>query len=269
MTPRHDSPADSSTAASSGLIWERPEPPARRSPGPLSRALIVTAALELADADGLEGVSFRRVAAALEVGPMRLYGYVETKAELLELMVDAAYGEIAPRTASGRGSRSTAAGASRAAGRAGEPGWREELRAIAERTRLTALRHEWFTELLGGRPHLGPNALAVMEAVLAAVQRVPGLADDPTGVQRAAGVFHAYLTGTLRVEVGQRQAERSEGRSDHDWQAAMGPYLVRTLAAGRHPTVARVMAEAEHLAPGEQFAAGLELVLDGIAAQSP
>ncbi|MFI1522086.1 TetR/AcrR family transcriptional regulator C-terminal domain-containing protein [Kitasatospora cineracea] len=259
MTPRHDADSgsaagsDSGSTAGSGLVWERPEPPARPTPGPLSRALIVGAALELADADGLEGVSMRRVAAALEVGPMRLYGYVETKAELLELMVDAVYAEIAPGPAGVRP--------------APPEQWRQQLRTIAGRHRAAALRHEWFTQLLGGRPHLGPNALAALESVLAAVRGIPGFAGRPTLVQQAAGVFHAYLAGRLRVEVAQRQEERTEGHSDADWQRAMGPYLVRVLAAGRHPALAEVMAEAEHLPRGEEFAAGLELVLDGIAAQ--
>ncbi|MFC8723449.1 TetR/AcrR family transcriptional regulator, partial [Kitasatospora sp. NPDC057198] len=119
MTSPHD--ADTGPDTGSGLVWERPEPPERRSPAPLSRALIVGAALELADADGLEGVSIRRVAAALEVGPMRLYGYVETKAELLELMVDAVYGEIAPPAPTGR-----PAAAAPVAAAAPPADWREE-----------------------------------------------------------------------------------------------------------------------------------------------
>ncbi|MFC8720552.1 TetR/AcrR family transcriptional regulator C-terminal domain-containing protein, partial [Kitasatospora sp. NPDC057198] len=128
--------------------------------------------------------------------------------------------------------------------------------------------HEWFIELLGGRPHLGPNALAARETALAVLWGVPGFAGQPTRVQQAAGVFHAYLAGRLRVEVAQRRAERAEGRSEHDWQVAMGPYMVRVLAEGRHPTIAEVMVSADHLAPGESFAAGLEMVLDGIAAQA-
>src|SRR5690349_7642531 len=61
------------------LIWERPEPPDRPLPAPLSRERIVRAAIRLADADGLAAVSLRKVAAALDVGPMRLYGYIATK----------------------------------------------------------------------------------------------------------------------------------------------------------------------------------------------
>ncbi|MFF4344453.1 TetR/AcrR family transcriptional regulator [Kitasatospora sp. NPDC001540] len=261
MTSRHapDPDTDSGTGTGSGLVWERPEPPERRTPGPLSRALIVGAAVELADADGLEGVSIRRVAAVLEVGPMRLYGYVETKAELLELMVDAVYAEIAPGPHDAPRDVPPPAGPRE---------WREELRELAGRHRAAALRHEWFIELLDGRPHLGPNTLAAREAALAVLWGVPGFAGRPTLVQQAAGVFHAYLAGRLRVEVAQRRAERAEGRSNHDWQVAMGPYMMRVLAAGRHPTIAEVMRSADHLTPGESFAAGLEMVLDGIAAQA-
>ena len=56
------------------VVWERPEPPDRPVLAPLSRERIVAAAIRLADADGLAAVSLRRVAAALDVGPMRLYG---------------------------------------------------------------------------------------------------------------------------------------------------------------------------------------------------
>ena len=75
-----------------------------------------------------------------ESGPMRLYRYVDTKEELLDLMADAVYGEIrAPKRTAGD--------------------WRAGVRSLARGTRGAALRHEWFADLLGGRPHLGPSAL--------------------------------------------------------------------------------------------------------------
>ncbi|MET8876823.1 TetR family transcriptional regulator, partial [Nocardia sp. NPDC004604] len=104
------------------LVWERPEPPDRPVPAPLSRERIVRAAIRLADVDGLPAVSLRKVAAALDVGPMRLYGYIATKEELLDLMVDAVYAEIRP---------------------AGK-GWRAVLRSLAETTRQAAHQHEWL-----------------------------------------------------------------------------------------------------------------------------
>ncbi|MGW4800665.1 TetR/AcrR family transcriptional regulator, partial [Nonomuraea sp. NPDC004297] len=128
-------------------VWDRPEPPTR--PLPLDRERIVAAAIALADEGGLDEVSLRKVAARLDVGPMRLYGYISTKEELFDLMVDEVYAEILPEEPPG--------------------GWREALRLNAHRTRRAVLRHEWLADLLGGRPALGPNALAVTEATLSAL----------------------------------------------------------------------------------------------------
>ena len=228
------------------LVWERPEPPGRPAPSPLSRDRIVRAAIELADADGLEGVSLRRVAAALDAGPMRLYGYLSTKDELLDLMVDAVYGEILPP----------------------EPtaDWRAAVRAIAQRTRDAARRHEWFADLLGGRPHLGPRALAYQETVLAALAAAPGFEHIDT-VARAAATLNAYLVGAIRKEVAEVRAERASGMDKRQWQIAAGPYLMRALASGAYPTLAAAIQNAGHPDADAVFAAGLEFVLDGIASR--
>ncbi|MEV8633619.1 TetR/AcrR family transcriptional regulator C-terminal domain-containing protein [Streptosporangium sp. NPDC051023] len=227
------------------LVWERPEPPSRPAPSPLSREWIVRAAIELADADGLEAVSLRKVAAALDAGPMRLYGYLSTKAELLDLMVDAVYGEIVPL----------------------EPvaeEWRAALRFLAHRVRRAALRHEWFADLLGGRPHLGPNALAFLEASLAALDGAPGF-DDIDAVLRATGTVDAYVIGAIRGEITELRAERSSGMSGLQWQIASGPYLSRMLATGRYPTLAKFVRDGTHPDADTAFDIGLGHVLDGIA----
>ena len=103
-------------------------------------------------------MSLRNVGAALDAGPMRLYGHVSTKEQLLELMVDAIYGEMVP-TGRLRGH------------------WRKALRSMARRTRKAAHEHPWFVDLLGGRPRLGPNALAYLEASLASLSGEPGFDD--------------------------------------------------------------------------------------------
>src|SRR3954452_23863804 len=74
------------------LIWLRQEPSAARSAH--TRSEIAAAALQLADAEGFEAVSMRRVAQALGAGTMTLYNYVRTKYELLALMDDAIMGEV-------------------------------------------------------------------------------------------------------------------------------------------------------------------------------
>ena len=222
------------------LVWERPEPPERPALAPLSRERIVGAAIRLADSDGLSAVSLRKVAAALDVGPMRLYGYIDTKEELLELMLDALYAEIRP---------------------AGD-GWRQVLRSVAEATRQTAHRHEWFADLIGGRPQLGPHTLATGQAVAAAMGGV-----DLGTVVPAIAAVNAYVIGAVRREIAERRAERATGTDVKQFQAAFGPYLVRTFATGRYPALATIVRDGPHLTADETFQTGLDYLLDGIEAR--
>ena len=222
------------------LVWERPEPPNRPAPVPLSRELIVRAAIRLADADGLDAVSLRKVAAALDVGPMRLYGYIDSKEELLDLMVDAVYVEIRP---------------------AGD-GWREVLRSHAEATRHAVHEHEWLADLLGGRPQLGPHALANGETVVAALDGV-----ELDAVMPMAAAVNAYVIGAVRREIAERRAERASGLDMKRHQSALGPYLNRVFATGRFPALETVVRDAAHLNADETFRIGLDCLLDGIEAR--
>src|SRR5918999_2185300 len=77
------------------LLWGRSQPATRGPKAALDASTLVRAAIELADAEGLEALSMRRVAERLEIGTMSLYTYVPGKAELLDLMVDTVYGEHA------------------------------------------------------------------------------------------------------------------------------------------------------------------------------
>lgn len=221
------------------VVWERPEPPERPVPAPLSRERIVRTAIRLADADGLEAVSLRKVAAALDVGPMRLYGYIATKDELLDLLVDAVYAEVRP---------------------VGDD-WREVLTSVAELTRRAAHRHEWLADLIGGRPQLGPNALARGEAVLSALDGV-----DLDVVMPMVTAVDAYVIGTIRREIAERRAERASGMDQRQWQSAYGPYLVRMFETGRFPALEKVVRDAAHLDADQTFRTGLGFLLDGIGA---
>lgn len=228
--------------ADNPTVWERAEPAPRTTPTPLSRAAIVDAAIALADGSGLDAVSLRKVGAALGAGPMRLYGFVDSKDELLDLMVDAVQGEIGVP----------------------EGEWRAALTAHAEATRAAALRHEWLTDLMGGRPRLGPNRLAALEASLAAVVPAFGSIDDARRVLSTVG---AYVSGAVRAEVGERRATRRSGVDKPTWRAAQGPYLRRMLATGRFPVIERFVTESSDDDPADAFAAGLTAVLDGLAAR--
>src|SRR5260370_2247387 len=119
------------------LIWLRSDSGARDQRPALSRDQIVRAAIELADEHGLDAVSTRRIAAALGSGPTSMYWHVPSKADLYELMFDAALGEVElPGPASGD--------------------WQDGLRALARSTHLMLQRHPWLM-LLGIQPGLAPS----------------------------------------------------------------------------------------------------------------
>jgi AcrR family transcriptional regulator len=215
---------------------------------PLSREKIAATAIRLADAHGLDGLSVRKIAKELGVGPMRLYDYVINRSELLDLMVDAVYARIAE------------------VGRHSE--WRATVLAIAHATRAAALDHEWFSDLLGGRPHLGPHALAVGESTAAALSQSPGVRGID-GLQRAVGVLNAFIIGALRREITERRTARSTGIDEPAWQAGLGPYLTRQLGTGQYPTIARLVIDGAHLNPEETFHRNLTTVLHGMTSPPP
>jgi AcrR family transcriptional regulator len=230
------------------IVWERQEPARRPPPVALSRQAIVDAALALADAEGLGAVTLRKVGGALGAGPMRLYGYLSTKEELLDLMVDAVYAEML-------------------AGADASAPWREAVRRLARAMRQATLRHPWFAELIGGRPHQGPNALAYLEAMLAAVGMAPHL-EGADAMLAAARVVNAYLVGAVRSEASEALAERESGLTKADWQGANWPYIERMIATGRFPMLAAVVRDADHPPAEAAFDQGLDWVLDGVAAQA-
>ncbi|MFB7166756.1 TetR/AcrR family transcriptional regulator C-terminal domain-containing protein [Streptomyces sp. NPDC056242] len=227
-------------------VWERPEPQPRAAPVPLSREKIAAAAIRVADAHGLDGLSVRKIAKELGVGPMRLYDYVINRSELLDLMVDVVYARIAEVSQ--------------------HSAWRDTVLAIAHATREAALEHEWFSDLLGGRPHLGPHALAVGEATAAALMQALGMRDIDE-LQRALGALNSFIIGAVRREVTERRTARSTGTDEAAFQASLGPYLTRMLNTGRYPTIARLVIDGAHLNAEETFNHNLTTVLDGITSQ--
>ncbi len=215
---------------------------------PLSREAIVKAALAIGDMEGLDAVSLRNVAAALDAGPMRLYGYLSTKDELLDLMADAVYGEMI------------------AEGPLPQD-WRDALRTVARRMRHAAQVHSWFATLLGGRPHQGPNALAYLEACLARLSATSGLADVDLILQ-AVKTVTAYVVGAVQDEARERRAEHESGFDKGSWQLATEAYIRRMIATGLFPNIAKVVEEARHPSGDVVFEQGLNWVLRGIEAET-
>src|SRR5436190_8442847 len=142
-----------------------PPPPWQRAPrrsgarrrDPLTQEAIVETALRLLDAEGLDGLTMRRVAEELDTGPASLYWHVGSKDGLLDLLMDHVIGEQeVPDSDPER--------------------WREQLKDVARTMRETILRHRDIVRISIGRVPLGPNALRYSERVLA-ILRAGGVPD--------------------------------------------------------------------------------------------
>jgi AcrR family transcriptional regulator len=222
------------------LVWTRLAEQRRRQA--LSVEQIVAVAIRLADAEGTQALTMRRVATEAGTGTTSLYRYVTNKDELLELMVDAVQGE---------GERPAPSG-----------DWRADLTAVADGMRATMLRHPWLATELRSRPTLGPNALRQADFALAAAG---GATDDITLASAALGAVANYVHGAVLAELSEREDVRSTGLTQDEWRSAVSPYVRKVIIdSGDYPRVARRIFEAEDLSHDQQFAFGLECVLAGI-----
>jgi AcrR family transcriptional regulator len=221
----------------------------RRGPKPsLSGEQVVTMAIQIADRDGLGGLSMRRLADELSITAMSLYGYVPSKAELLDVMADRAYREIAVRR---------------------DPAlpWQAHLAALAQEHWTLLLSHPWLLQIAASRPLLGPNMTAFYDAELAAVD---GLGLTDIDMDLLISLLDDYVRGTARGAVEAAQAQARTGISDQQWWQTYGPLLAAVLDPARYPTAVRVgtAAGAEYGAahdPARSFRFGLQRIIDGIA----
>ncbi|TSB17483.1 TetR/AcrR family transcriptional regulator C-terminal domain-containing protein [Streptomyces benahoarensis] len=221
-------------------LWLRPAEPRRGRRPSFSREAIIAAAVALADAEGLDAVTMRRVAAEVGAGVMSLYSYAPDKETLLELMVDHAAGELtvmAPPTGD----------------------WRADLKTLAHLQRTHMLHHPWLPATLTTRRTPGPNTLAFLEHALAALR--------PTGLDGAVKLevfaqLTAFVAGHVTHEIAQAALAHSPDRA-----AAESRYLAAVAADGSHPELAEALSAAGRPLDAEAtFSRFLGRLLDGLDA---
>ena len=205
------------------VIWMRPEHAATGRPAQRSRAEITAAAVAIADREGLDAVSMRRVATELGTGAASLYRYVDTREDLLDLMIDATGSEYVFAAPTGD--------------------WLADLLDIGDQARAIMRRHPWLPSLLITRSVLGPNGLVLLEHVLKA------LAPHPASLAAKLEAF-AILNTTTALFV---QNELGGGSARQQRNAA---YLNHALATGRYPRLAELLAPASpaQVSPAEAAA---------------
>lgn len=247
MAAKKDVPTD--PARTLALLWGLEGKAGRKG---LSVDSIVAAGIALADAEGLDAVSMRRVAERLDVGAMSLYTHVPGKADLMDLMQDAAlaglYADLdEPARAPG--------------------GWRGGIEFVAERNWALYQRHPWMLYLAGARPVLGPNTSRKYEAELRPLDGI-GLTD--VEMDSVLTLVLAHVVGTARQLASVAATVEESGLTDAQWWGIVGPILDRVMDGEQFPVSGRVgtAAGTEFDAASDPIHAlrfGLDRILDGVA----
>jgi AcrR family transcriptional regulator len=202
----------------------------------LNRDRILRAAVALADRDGLDALSMRRLARELDAGAMTLYHYVSGKDELLEGMVDIVFGEIQLPTGDD---------------------WKTAMRQRCASARDVLVRHSWAISLMESLTSPGPANLRHREAVTACL-RSGGFSIERTA--HANWILDSYVYGfalqeaSLPFDTAEELAEMAVDVFIPQTPADTYPHL-HELAVG--------LMQAGY-DPANEFGFGLDLILDAL-----
>ncbi|MCG5214645.1 TetR/AcrR family transcriptional regulator [Streptosporangium sp. KLBMP 9127] len=223
------------------LLWREPGDAAPRRG--LSVGAIVRAAVEIADAAGIEGLSMRSVGERLGFTSMSLYRHVPGKAQLIDLMCDMVMAETGGTTPPGT-----------------PYGWREALTEWARRGWALGRRHPWLAEVRGIRHVPGPNSIADFEYALSTVK---GIGLTPAEMIAVVGLVGRFVDSEATRVAEVARAERRTGVSEEEWWGARESLFEKL---GRYPTLTYIWEAGGYDEPEDSFEFGLRRVLDGVEA---
>jgi AcrR family transcriptional regulator len=173
--------------------------------------------LHIADAEGFDALSMRRLAIELDAGTMTLYHYIRTKDELLALVMDAVMGELILDEAELTG------------------GWRMALTAIANASRRTFERHPWVFDVHDD-PAVGPNGVRHFDQSLQAVAELEiSLAEK----FEIISVVDEYVFGHAL----QQRNNYPDFEEDSDAGREMIEYVTELTRTGDYPQISKLIAE--------------------------
>ncbi|KOV78769.1 TetR family transcriptional regulator [Streptomyces sp. NRRL WC-3618] len=225
------------------VIWARPERAGRGPKAAYSRVDIAAAAVRIADAEGLDAVSMRHVAAELGCGTMSLYNYVPRKEDLYELMVDAVSGEHDLWEPSGD--------------------WRADMLRVAHQTRALMHRHPWLPRLMSPAYGFSPNVLRYLEHCLTCLDSF----EAPYGTKfELVAMLNGLVTTYVGNELATAERARSLPWSEEQENAIRIAYLGGRVASGAYPRLAAAfMEDAGPIDLEAVFERMLLRVIDGFA----
>jgi AcrR family transcriptional regulator len=245
---KDETPRTSVLPRSLEVLWRRAD--RRRGAGKqaLSLERIVAAAIAIADAEGLAGLSMARVAEQLGCATMSLYRHVPSKDDLLVFMMDAAPGGP-PELAQGDW-------------RGGLERWAHELRAVY-------LRHPWVLQITGSSPPLEPGQLAWLDRGLATL-RATRL--RPAEKLSVIMLLLYYVRGEAQLTAARTRGGPPDSAWDREVLARYGRTIAQLIDPERLPALAEAVASGvfdptrDDTGASPHFEFGLARVLDGIAA---
>ncbi|MFF3754139.1 TetR/AcrR family transcriptional regulator C-terminal domain-containing protein [Streptomyces sp. NPDC002018] len=234
--------AGSSTGQSAGQSGQ---------PAGLDRDRITAVSVRLLDAEGLAKFSMRRLAAELGVTAMSLYWYVDTKDDLLELALDAVFGEVRVPDLTDESAD-----------------WRDQLRELAVTYRAVLVRHAWVSPLVGRYLNIGPHSMVFSAAVQTVMGRTGLGPHGQTGALAAVFQF-VYGFGTIEGHFVQRSAEAGVSQDEY-YRQAMGAIgeqpRFRASFEGADALMASRDGDTVAQMRDRDFAFALELLVAGIEA---
>ncbi|MBO3746694.1 TetR/AcrR family transcriptional regulator C-terminal domain-containing protein [Streptosporangiaceae bacterium NEAU-GS5] len=231
---RHDEPGETTKA--------------QREPG-LSREAIIQGAMELLDAEGIDALSMRKLATRLASGATSIYWYVESKDQLLELVMDAVYGEVAVPV---------------------DGSWRKAAEAFAAGLRKAVFHHPWLVSLVGALPAIGPNAMTASERLVGAFKKA---GFEGWSLDYAVAAITSYALGAAIPSAAWQNAHRKQGRSIQETVAQMAPTI--HFVSADYPNLSEMVdryyggeTDVEQIQQ-RSFYFGLNALLDGLEACLP
>lgn len=224
-------------------LWDRVDDPAQPPRVALSSGRIAIAGIQIADSDGLDAVSMRKVASSVNAGTMSLYRYVNGRDDLIKLMIDQVYSTYAPASRSGD--------------------WRTDLAQAARAIRAVTLQHPWLAGQSVARLGLGHNFLRMLESTLALVDGYGMSVDQMLDV---LATVQAFVQGYVLGEITEEDARRVTKLTKAEAQRQQESRIRKIMESGRYPHVVRVIIEAaDDASPDTVFERRLRYVLDGLA----
>ena len=233
------------------LLWRHKLGEQSGSRGPRQKTTVdavVACGIGLADEEGLDAFSMRKVAERLGIGVMSLYTYVPGREELIGLMVDEVIGEVPHPPLDGD--------------------LRTRLDAVARHLWDEYRRHPWLLQVDTSRPWLGPHVSDRYEWELSAVEGI-GIGDIE--MDQVVTLIAGFVSSAARAARDAEVTERRSGMSDAEWWEINAPVLEKVMDGAQYPIAGRVgqaFGDEYQAAsnPGLAFEFGLARVLDGILA---